>query len=127
MNLQWQHPFSAIVTGPSASGKSVFVLKFLENLNVICNVQFSNIYWHYAEWSPNIRGNLNVIFKEGLPYISEMDTTKPNLVIIDDLMREYDSKVVDLFTKGCHHRNVSVFFITQNIFQQGRGKRDISL
>jgi hypothetical protein len=48
-------------------------------------------------------------------------------VIVDDLMREADSRVVDLFTKGFHHRNISVLFITQNLFHQKAGARDISL
>ncbi|CAH0403841.1 unnamed protein product [Chilo suppressalis] len=30
-------------------------------------------------------------------------------------------------TKGSHHRNLSVIFITQNLFHQGKGQRDISL
>lgn len=34
---------------------------------------------------------------------------------------------MDLFTKGSHHKNLSVIFITQNVFHQGRGQRDISL
>jgi hypothetical protein len=33
----------------------------------------------------------------------------------------------DLFTKGSHHRNVSVILIIQNLFHQGRFCRDISL
>jgi hypothetical protein len=32
-----------------------------------------------------------------------------------------------LFTKGCHHRNISVILIIQNLFHQGRYCRDISL
>lgn len=52
---------------------------------------------------------------------------KPRLVIIDDLMNETNSDVVDLFTKGSHHFNVSVMYVTQNIFNQGRGRRTISL
>ena len=127
MESKWQHPFSAIVAGPSGSGKSYFVVKFLENLDSMCNVKFANIYWHYSEWLPNTHSGLNITFKEGLPDVSEIDTSRPNLVIIDDLMREADGRVVDLFTRGCHHRNLSVFFITQNIFHQGKGQRDISL
>ena len=34
---------------------------------------------------------------------------------------------MDLFTKGSHHKNISVIFITQNIFHKGKGQRDISL
>lgn len=67
------------------------------------------------------------VFKEGIPDMNDFDGTSPNLVIIDDLMRESDGRVVDWFTKGCHHRNISVFFITQNLFHQAKGARDISL
>ena len=37
------------------------------------------------------------------------------------------SVIIDLFTKGCHHKNLSVFFITQNIFYKGKNQRDLSL
>lgn len=33
----------------------------------------------------------------------------------------------NLFTRECHHQNISVIFITQNIFHQGQYARDISL
>ena len=33
----------------------------------------------------------------------------------------------NLFTKGSHRRNISVILITQNLFQQGKFCRDISL
>jgi hypothetical protein len=35
--------------------------------------------------------------------------------------------VCDLFTKGSHHRNISVRLIRQNIFHQSKYFRDISL
>ena len=38
-----------------------------------------------------------------------------------------DKRIADLFTKGSHHRNFSVIYIVQNIFQQGRETRNISL
>lgn len=126
MDSRWKHPFSAIVAGPSGCGKSHFVMRFIDNIKEMCDAQFDNIYWHYSEWQPAYNVN-NVIFKEGIPNMDEFNGSKPNLIIIDDLMRESDGRVVDLFTKGCHHRNISVFFITQNLFHQGKGQRDISL
>jgi hypothetical protein len=33
----------------------------------------------------------------------------------------------DLFTKGSHHRNISVVLLTQNVFHHGPNFRDISL
>ena len=32
-----------------------------------------------------------------------------------------------MFTQGCHHRGLSVIFITQNLFAQGKCSRTISL
>jgi hypothetical protein len=32
-----------------------------------------------------------------------------------------------LFTQGCHHRRLSILFITQNLFGQGRSARNIAL
>jgi len=38
---------------------------------------------------------------------------QPCLFFLDDLLNEvYSRQVCDLFTKGCHHRNISVILIT---------------
>ena len=42
-------------------------------------------------------------------------------------MAESDDRVTALFTKQSHHRNISVMFISQNLFNQGKGNRTISL
>ena len=50
------------------------------------------------------------------------------VIIRDDLLSEVCSKeVCHLFTKGNHHRSISVILITQNLFQQERYCRDVSL
>ena len=54
--------------------------------------------------------------------------SKPCLIILDDLLNEvYSKEMCQLFTKGSHHRNISVILITQNLFHQARYCRDISL
>jgi len=52
-----------------------------------------------------------------------------NLVVIDDLMLglSNDPRITSSFTKGCHHRNLSVIFILQNICHRGKELRDMSL
>ena len=51
---------------------------------------------------------------------------EPKLIVIDDFMRESSSNViVDLFVRKSHHRSISVFFLSQNLFY--KGQRDISL
>ena len=54
---------------------------------------------------------------------------KRNLIIFDDLMTEAkcDQRIADLFTKGSHHRNISIVYLTQNVFPQGKVCRDIAL
>jgi hypothetical protein len=38
-----------------------------------------------------------------------------------------DKCIADPFTKGSHHRNLSIVYIVQNIFHQGKEMRNISL
>lgn len=59
--------------------------------------------------------------------MEEFYGNQPIFEIINNMMSEADTYVMDFFTKGCHHRNVSMLFIMQNLFHQVRGKRDISL
>jgi hypothetical protein len=130
MDLRWKHPFTAIVAGPSGSGKSHFVARFIKHIDEMCgDTRFEKVYWHH---SPGLRplgdsSGGKVQYREGLPNMEDFEGNAPNLIIVDDMMRESDGSVVDLFTKGSHHKNISVFFITQNLFHQGRGQRDISL
>ena len=51
--------------------------------------------------------------------------TKGNLIVIDDQMIEAgkDNRIVNLFTKRSHHRNLSVIYMVQNLFYQGKGNR----
>ena len=38
-----------------------------------------------------------------------------------------DKRIVNFFTRGSHHRNLSVIYIVQNLFHQGKGSRSMSL
>lgn len=102
----------------------------------MCDVRFNRILFYYAEWQESYRNdfktgdNTIIEFREGLPQPADYsgDNEKKKLLILDDLMRESSNDVIlDLFTRGCHHKNISVIFITQNIFHQGKHQRDMSL
>ena len=60
---------------------------------------------------------------------SSFDVNKRNLIVFDDQMIDAskDKRILNLFTRGSHHRNLSVIYIVQNLFHQGRGSRSISL
>jgi hypothetical protein len=65
---------------------------------------------------------------EGVPEDFKNEGGKPALIILDDLLIEvYSKQVCILFTKGCHHTNISVLLITQNQFHQITYCRHISL
>lgn len=129
MDLRFQHPFTLIVAGPSSSGKSVFVERLIESGIKSMDVDFRDIVWCYSVWHPTSEAlSTKVRFQKGLEELSNRgDTRTPRLLVLDDLMREADTSVVDLFTRDSHHCNMSVVFITQNLFFQQKGMRDISL
>ena len=75
----------------------------------------------------------NIEFFKGIPSDLEHDTffdiNKRNLMVIDDQMDNAgeDKRIFNFFTRGSHHRNLSVIYIVQNLFHQGKGTRSISL
>ena len=54
---------------------------------------------------------------------------KKNLIVSDDQMiyASKDKRIVNLCPLGSYHRNLSVIYIVQNLFHQGKGSRSISL
>ena len=54
------------------------------------------------------------------------DIHVPHLVIFDDMLG-YEENIKLWFTRKGHHRNASVVHITQNLFQQSKATRTISL
>lgn len=127
MDTHWQHPFTAIIAGPTSSGKSHFIKQFLREKSRLINNYIDEVVYCIPEGQVvDSEIPYNKLY-EGIPNVEMFKDLKPRLVILDDLMREADGSVVDLFTKGSHHYNLSVIFVTQNIFNQGKGCRDISL
>lgn len=129
-DTRFRHNFTCLVSGPTGAGKSIWVKKFLKYIDQMVDVTFDRILFYYGEWQDGYKNDIekNIEFREGIPSPDDYshDPEKKKLVIIDDLMREATNNIiVDLFTKGSHHKNISVIFITQNIFY--KGQRDISL
>ena len=96
-NLRFRHPFSCIVSGHCGSGKSSFVIRFLQNLDYLCTEPTfaGGIVWYNGEKSavPS-RHNLpaNVRYNEGVPKDFVSANGEPCLVILDDLLTVVYSK-----------------------------------
>lgn len=88
------------------------------------------IIWCYGEYQQKLEELPKYVEKyAGLDVLDEIEASKKNLIIIDDLMDEAGNskQVSQLFTKGSHHRNLSVILVVQNLFHQGKVMRTISL
>ena len=85
------------------------------------------VVYCYGEYQQLFASYPQVEFQHGLPQMSDFDGREPVLLVIDDLMNEVDDSVVNLFTKGSHHRNVSVVLMVQNLFYKNKHVRTISL
>jgi GTPase SAR1 family protein len=129
-DLKFKHPFTCIVSGPTGSGKTSFCIKFLQHLESLSTETNFNggITWCYSEKTAVPSQQLaslkqNIKYCEGLPEEKDIGDARgrPSLLILDDLWNQvYSNQVCDIFTKGSHHRSVSVILITQNLFHQGR-------
>jgi hypothetical protein len=123
-DLMWKHPFTSVVSGPTSCGKTVFIFKLIENMKEMLTPAPTKTVYCYGEYQPLFDNYPRVEFHEGLPDITMFDGV-PTLLILDDLMGEDNDAVTKLFTKVSHHRNVSVIYLTQNIFY--KSQRTISL
>ena len=127
MDPRWHHPFTCMISGPTSCGKTVWVTRFLANLSEMMVPVPEEVVWCYGEWQPGYNQLKNVTFVQGLPDIEDWTGERGRLVILDDLMNETDQRVTNLFTKGSHHRNMSVMMIVQNLFGKNKEQRTISL
>lgn len=63
-----------------------------------------------------IQEDAEVIFHEGIPDFDRFSKYKSYLVILDDLMGDTGSEIMNIFTRQSHHSSVSVIFLVQNVF-----------
>jgi len=122
-DLKFKHPFSCMLSWPSGSGKTSFCIRFLQNMKTLCTVAYfiGGIVWCYSEISSipyrTLARTKHVRFHEGVPANFNNSGEKPCLIILDDLLNTaYSKYVCALFTKGSHHRNISVILITRICF-----------
>ena len=127
MDVRLIHPFTCVIAGPTGSGKTHFVRNFLNDISRMMNPAPQDIFWFYGAYQPIFREFRNVSFIEGIPSTEDWKDDRRRLVIVDDLMAECDGRITSLFTKGSHHKNISVIFIVQNLFSKNKEQRTISL
>ena len=129
-------PFQAgspmMVSGPTGSGKTYWIHKLLTN-NMFTQ-PVSSVLYCYGVFQDyfNEMTIPNIEFHEGLPdleKVQSLNDSKFHVIVLDDLMEHIVKSVEtqNLFTKYCHHYNMSAIFLTQNVFAQGPCSRTINI
>ncbi len=131
MDVRFKVPANFYISGQSQSGKSFLVRQLLHYVNELFYPVPTKIIYCYGVYQKEFEKLHNVDLVEGFPSNLD-DLTKgheQSIVVLDDLMSECskDQRVSDLFTRGSHHKGVSVFYLTQNLFPPGKLSRTISL
>lgn len=121
-DLKLKLPFGMVITGPSSSGKSTFLHKFITEASSLIEPSPKSILYCFGEMSnlvPTLQKS-GVGVYSGVPsedLIKKMP--KPLLLILDDLLLSIDEKYLNqLFTAKSHHQNFAVIFVTQNLFDR---------
>ena len=108
--------------GRVARAKQTFLLKILKNVESLIQPIPKNILYCYSEFHQHIPEieSIGIITHMSIPSEEMLDQiSKPALLIMDDLMTVANEKfLVNLFTKKSHHKNISVIFVTQNMFEK---------
>jgi hypothetical protein len=124
--MPWVHPFTSMIAGPTGSGKSIFVRRYVHNIKHMMTSKPARILWCYGEYQTLYGTVEGIEFQQGLPDLDNLDPREKHFIILDDLMDETDQRVASLFTKKSHHKNISVMYIVQNLFHRGKHQRTIS-
>ncbi len=132
-NLTFEHPARWIIFGPSSSGKSTFVMNFLKNHQHFYDCGFDRIVYCSDGIFPSTelsnKLGIECYDKISSHLLNSFKSNSRNLIIFDDQMHNLTNDILisDLFTKKSHHSNISVIFLTQNLFPKSKYMRDISI
>lgn len=133
--LKFKFPFTCIVAGTTGSGKTCWTRRLLASYKYLIDFEIRHdlkVLWCFGQYQklynePII--DVDITYSKGIPSLDTIKQSQPNIIVIDDLMTELrkDEIVKDLFIRGSHHLNISVIYITQNIFASEKPMRTISL
>ena len=136
-SMVFNTPFTMIVSGATMSGKTEWVKRLLAHKENMMIPVLKKVLFCYKYWQPSYTEMLKtmpeITFHKGMHndivQSKYFDANGPSLIVFHDLMRTVmnDDTAADLFTEGVHHRNISVVFIIQNLFFQGKQSRTISV
>jgi hypothetical protein len=133
----FKHPTTVLLAGPTQCGKTYFLVQAM--LQQRFQPMPQRIVWVFGEWQP-----LYETVQKAFPHVEFVkdyskqlyETFTPNMrnmLILDDQMenklatKRGDNGATKFFTQGSHHRNLTVVYIVQNLYNHDPAMRTISL
>ena len=109
---------NTIIFGQTGSGKTHFMLELIRKRMI--HPFPKNIYYMYKV-EQDFMKSWNKIEEQKITFIqglnpNKMKTSEPSLLAIDDLLLSTNKDVVEMFILGSHHKQISLFYLSQNLF-----------
>ena len=124
-----------MVSGVSKSGKSYWLYQLLKNSDTMFEKPPNKITYYYNIYQDlfdRMKAEIpNIHFVQGLPDSLESVSAKGkhNIICLDDMMLQVcdSSKAGEFFCVGSHHLELTIIYLTQNLFAPGKISRTIAL
>ena len=109
---------NCIIFGPSRAGKTQFILEVIRQK--LIHPWPKRVFYMYGVEQEFMK-TWNDVEKEPITFIKgldfdKMDTSEPSMLVVDDLILKDNKTVAECFILGSHHRSISIFYLTQNLF-----------
>jgi len=102
--LQFKHLFTAICCGSTGSGKTLFVLRLVENIEMMIEPPPESTVYNFMEYQPVFDEYPQIDIRQGMPTVRELEEARDTLIVCDDMMMESNDALLNVFTRGSHHR-----------------------
>ena len=123
-------PSRCLVVGASGVGKTCFMQRVLRERDALFEPVPQKIYYCYRYPQSFFAAFRHVVdFITFIPDESVLSASEPSIVIMDDILADPQNvkKASELFIRGSHHLNASLFLISQNLFPNNSDFRTIAL
>jgi GTPase SAR1 family protein len=110
MALVFRHPFTALVAGPTSSGKSTLIRRFINDLDSLVSTKIEEVIYCLPPGQPYMKNFPSIVrFHEGIPDFEQFEDCKSRLLILDDLQSSSKHDIAEVYTRKSHHFNISVW------------------
>ena len=133
--FKFKCPFALAISGPSMAGKSHFILKLLQNHEVMFTAKFQRVIYcqpaSLIHRSNSYFSSIKAIFPfaelvGGLPSVSKLNLditgSPPALLIIDDLQSDFlnSGDMLEMLTAQINHFQLNCIFTLQSYYAKSK-------